>query len=89
MSQPADGYTLMMGHIGLMTINAHLYKEMKFDLLSEFAPIIRRPRPMPTRWSSLTPLPIRSTKDPADYAKKSPTGLRFVGRRRRPLHMGF
>lgn len=89
LSQPADGYTLMMGHIGLMTINAHLYKEMKFDPLAEFAPIVRA-----TTYANAlvvtNALPIHSTKDLVDYAKKSPTGLRFssagVGG---SLHMGF
>ena len=36
---PADGYTLMMGHIGLMTINNHIYKDVKFDPLTDFAPV--------------------------------------------------
>ncbi len=89
LSQPADGYTLMMGHIGLMTINAHLYKEMKFNPLTEFAPVIRA-----TTYANAlvvtNSLPIRSTRDLVDYAKKSSTGIRFssagVGG---SLHMGF
>lgn len=89
LSQPADGYTLMMGHIGLMTINAHLYKEMKFDPLTEFAPVIRA-----TTYANAlvvtNGLPIHSTKDLVEYAKKSSTGLKFssagVGG---SLHMGF
>ena len=89
LSQPADGYTLMMGHIGLMTINAHLYKEMKFNPLTEFAPVIRA-----TTYANAlvvtNSLPIRSTRELVDYAKKSPTGIRFssagVGG---SLHMGF
>ena len=89
LSQPADGYTLMMGHIGLMTINAHFYKEMKFDPLQEFAPVIRA-----TTYANAlvvtNSLPIHSTKDLVEYAKRSPTGLRFssagVGG---SLHMGF
>jgi tripartite-type tricarboxylate transporter receptor subunit TctC len=89
LSQPADGYTLMMGHIGLMTINAHLYKEMKFNPLTEFAPVIRA-----TTYANAlvvtNSLPIHSTKALVEYAKKSPTGLKFssagVGG---SLHMGF
>lgn len=89
LSQPADGYTLMMGHIGLMTINAHLYKEMKFDPLTEFAPVIRA-----TTYANAlvvtNGLPIHSTKDLVEYAKKSSAGLKFssagVGG---SLHMGF
>ncbi|MFO1162236.1 MAG: tripartite tricarboxylate transporter substrate binding protein [Reyranellaceae bacterium] len=89
LSQPADGYTLMMAHIGLMTINAHFYKDMKFDPLAEFTPVIRA-----TTYANVlvvtNSLPIQTTKDLVDYAKKSPTGLKFssagVGG---SLHMGF
>jgi tripartite-type tricarboxylate transporter receptor subunit TctC len=89
LSQPADGYTLMMGHIGLMTINAHFYKDMKFNPLTEFAPVTRA-----TTYANAlvvtNSLPIHSTKDLVEYAKKSSTGLKFssagVGG---SLHMGF
>jgi tripartite-type tricarboxylate transporter receptor subunit TctC len=89
LSQPADGYTLMMGHIGLMTINAHLYKDMTFKPLTELAPVIRT-----TTYANLlivtNTLPVRSTKELIDYARSRPTPLTFssagVGG---SLHMGF
>ncbi len=34
-----DGYTLMIGTDALMTSNVHLYKNMGFDPLKDFAPI--------------------------------------------------
>jgi tripartite-type tricarboxylate transporter receptor subunit TctC len=37
---PADAYTVMMGHIGLMTVNYHLYSKMEFNPIEAFAPII-------------------------------------------------
>jgi tripartite-type tricarboxylate transporter receptor subunit TctC len=37
---PADAYTVMMGHIGLMTVNYHLYSKMEFNPVEAFAPII-------------------------------------------------
>ena len=40
LSAPADGYTIMMGHIGLMTINSHLYPKMNFNPVKAFVPIV-------------------------------------------------
>ena len=89
LSQPADGYTLMMGHIGLMTINSHLYKDMTFKPLNEFVPVVRT-----TTYANLlivnNNLPIRSTKELIEYARNRTTPLTFssagVGG---SLHMGF
>jgi tripartite-type tricarboxylate transporter receptor subunit TctC len=89
LAQPADGYTLMMGHIGLMTINSHLYKDMTFKPLNEFVPVIRT-----TTYANLlivnNDLPVRSTKDLIDYARNRTTPITFssagVGG---SLHMGF
>lgn len=89
LSQPPDGYTLMMGHIGLMTINFHLYKDMKFDPLVEFTPVIRTTT-YPNVLIVNNNLPIHSVKELVDYAKKNPTALKysssgFGG----SFHMGF
>ena len=89
LSQPADGYTLMLGHIGLMTINAHLYKDMTFKPLAEFAPVIRT-----TSYPNLlvvnNKLPIGSTKELIEYARSSTNPLTYssagVGG---SFHMGF
>lgn len=89
LSQPADGYTLMLGHIGLMTINAHLYKDMAFKPLAEFVPVIRT-----TTYPNLlvvnNNLPIGSTKELIEYAKSRTNPLTYssagVGG---SFHMGF
>lgn len=89
LAQPADGYTLMLGHIGLMTINWHLYKDMTFKPLNEFVPVART-----TTYANLlivtNSLPVRSTKELIDYARNRTTPLTFssagVGG---SLHMGF
>jgi tripartite-type tricarboxylate transporter receptor subunit TctC len=36
---PADGYTLLMGTTGVLSINAHLFKDMAYDPAKDFAPI--------------------------------------------------
>jgi tripartite-type tricarboxylate transporter receptor subunit TctC len=76
LTAPADGYTLMMGHIGLMTVNAHLYSNMTFNPLTEFAPVSRT-----TTYPNLlvvnNDVPVHSTAELVAYAKKNPTGLRY------------
>ena len=36
---PADGYTLLMGQSGPLTVNPFFYKGLKYDALKDFAPI--------------------------------------------------
>ncbi len=36
---PADGYTLLMATAGNLTVNQHLYKNMRFDPVKDFTPI--------------------------------------------------
>ncbi|MDB5872850.1 MAG: hypothetical protein JWQ07_2292 [Ramlibacter sp.] len=36
---PADGYTLMMGHIGTHAVNPALYKNLGYDPVRDFAPV--------------------------------------------------
>ncbi|MBC5784380.1 tripartite tricarboxylate transporter substrate binding protein [Ramlibacter sp. USB13] len=36
---PADGYTLLMATAGNLTVNQHLYRNMKFDPVKDFSPI--------------------------------------------------
>jgi len=89
LSAPADGYMLMMGHIGLMTINSHIYKDMKFNPLTEFAPVVRATT-YPNVLVVNNKIPIHSVAELIQYAKKNPTALKysssgFGG----SFHMGF
>ena len=36
---PADGYTLLMGHIGTLAVNPSLYPKLGYDPIKDFAPI--------------------------------------------------
>ncbi len=38
---PADGYTMMIAHQGVLTVNPHLYKDMGFDPFKDIAPVAR------------------------------------------------
>ncbi len=36
---PADGYTMMIGHVGTHAINVSLYRKINFDPIKDFQPI--------------------------------------------------
>ena len=36
---PADGYTLLMGHIGTLAVNPSLYPKLPYDPVKDFAPV--------------------------------------------------
>ena len=36
---PADGYTLLMGHIGTLAVNPSLYPNLPYDPVKNFAPV--------------------------------------------------
>ena len=38
---PADGYTLLLVHQGILAVNPHLYARTGFDALNDFAPVTR------------------------------------------------
>lgn len=38
---PPDGYTLVIATVGTWAVNPHLYKNMPFDVLKDFAPILQ------------------------------------------------
>ena len=68
---PADGYTIMVGSIGVFAINMGLYKNPKYDTLKDFDAItvaVRTPNVL------ITPpnFPANSVKEFIDYARKNP-----------------
>jgi tripartite-type tricarboxylate transporter receptor subunit TctC len=75
-SAPADGYMLMMGTIGLLTINPHVYEDVKFNPLTDFAPVA-----LATTYPNVlvvnNKLPIHSVAELVEYAKKNPTALLY------------
>lgn len=89
LAAPADGYTVMVGHIGLMTVNTHLYSTMKLKPLTEFEPVARA-----TTYPNLlivnNKLPAHSTAEPVAYAKKNPKALNYLSSGfGSSFHMGF
>lgn len=73
---PPDGYTLLMGTPGPLTINPHLMKSMPYDTLRDFTPIAL---------ATISPfilvvhpaLPVRSAKELIALAKAKPGALNY------------
>lgn len=68
---PPDGYTLLMATAGNLTVNQHLYHNMRFDPVKDFAPIMQTAAVdfvMVTSASS----PYKSVKDVIAAAKAKP-----------------
>lgn len=75
---PPDGYTLVTGNVATFGANVSLYKNMGFDPIKDFAPIIlvgTQPNILVVHPS----LPVRSVKDLIALAKAHPGQLNYSG----------
>lgn len=74
---PADGYTLLMGHIGTLAVAPGIYPSLKYDPARSFAPIS-----LVARVNNLLvvnpSLPVQSVQELIDYAKKNPGKLNYA-----------
>ena len=71
-----DGYVLLMGTIGTLTINPGLYKNLSFDTVRDFAPIARAADA--TNILVVHPsVPARNVKELTAVAKQRPGELLF------------
>jgi tripartite-type tricarboxylate transporter receptor subunit TctC len=76
LSAPADGYTIQMGHIGLKTINSHLYPKMNFNPVKAFVPIVQVVS-YPDVLVVNNDLPVKTFKDLIGYANENPKALNY------------
>lgn len=74
---PADGYAIMMGHIGTLAVNVSIYPHLKYDPLKSFVPIS-----MVATVSNVLvanpALPVKSVQELIDYARKHPRELSYA-----------
>jgi tripartite-type tricarboxylate transporter receptor subunit TctC len=71
-----DGYTMMMGTIGVMAINVSMYRNTPFDPLTDFtavAPLVSFSNMLVVR----PDLPVKSIKELVEYARANPGKLRY------------
>ena len=71
-----DGYTMMMGTIGVMAINVSMYRKTPFDPLTDFtavAPLVSFSNMLVVR----NDLPVKNVKELIEYARANPGKLRY------------
>jgi len=73
---PADGYTLLMGHIGTLAINPSLYPRLDYDPVRSFAPVAWVAR-VPNVLVVHASVPARTLAELVALAKAQPGKLAF------------
>src|SRR5438876_11975869 len=71
-----DGYTVLVGSIGVFSINAALYKDLRYHPLRDFAPItlaVTTPNVLITK----PDLPAKSVRELVELAKRNPGRLSY------------
>ena len=71
-----DGYTLIMGHIGTLSVNPSLYKDLQYDPIKSFAHIslLAKVHNVLVVHPSV---PAKNVREFIDYAKKNPGKLNY------------
>ena len=73
---PADGYTVLLAHVGPIAISPAVQKELPYDVLRDFemvGQVISTPLLLVVR----NDLPVKSVKELIDYAKANPGKLTY------------
>lgn len=73
---PADGYTLLVGSSGTMTINPLLYSNLRYDAVDDFAPVSVIST-VPLFLAVNAELPAKTPEDLVKLAKDKPGGLNY------------
>ena len=74
---PADGYTLLLTDLSVLSINQSVFANMPYDGIKDFAPVIMvaySPHALGVHPS----VPVSSVKELIDYAKANPGKLNFA-----------
>lgn len=73
---PADGYTLLMGHIGTLAVTPSLYSKLPYDPIKSFAAVAWVAR-VPNVLVVHPSVPAKTLKELVDYAKAHPNQLNY------------
>jgi tripartite-type tricarboxylate transporter receptor subunit TctC len=73
---PADGYTLLMGHIGTLAVNPSLYPKLPYNPVKDFAPVAWVAR-VPNVLVVHPGVPAKTLKEFAAYARANPGRLNY------------
>ena len=84
---PADGYTVMMGHMATLTIVPHVYAKLPYDPVNDFAPVTMAGA-FPHMMSVHPSLPVTTVKQFIALAKSQPGKLNYASSGQgTPYHM--
>ena len=73
---PADGYTLLMGHIGTLAVNPSLYPKLPYNPIKDFAPVAWVAR-VPNVLVVIPNVPAKSVQELVALAKSKPGQLSY------------
>lgn len=73
---PADGYTLLMGHIGTLAVNPSLYPKLAYDPVKDFSPVAWVAR-VPNVLVVHPSVPAKNVKELVALAKSKPGQLNY------------
>jgi tripartite-type tricarboxylate transporter receptor subunit TctC len=71
-----DGYTILVGSIGVFSINAALYKDLRYQPVRDFAPItlaVTTPNVLVTKLD----FPAKSVQELVEFARKNPGKISY------------
>ncbi len=71
---PADGYTMLVGHMGYMGAAPALYKKLSYDPVKDFAPVFRFPD-TPMVLMVRKDHPAKDVREFVEYGRKNPGKL--------------
>ncbi|WP_249661283.1 tripartite tricarboxylate transporter substrate binding protein [Variovorax sp. PCZ-1] len=72
----ADGYTLMMGHIGTLAVNPSLYPKLPYDPVKDYAPVAWVAR-VPNVLVVHPNVPVKNLRELVAYLKSNPGRLNY------------
>ncbi len=74
---PADGYTIVMSHIGLMAVNPLIYPDSGYDVNKDFVPITLLSR-VPSLFVVHKDVPVKDFKSLVAYVKSRPGQMNYA-----------
>jgi tripartite-type tricarboxylate transporter receptor subunit TctC len=74
---PADGYTMLVGHVGYMAAAVSLYKKLPYDPVADFDAVMRLPN-MPGVLVVNPNAPFSNLAELVEYARKNPGKVNFA-----------
>jgi tripartite-type tricarboxylate transporter receptor subunit TctC len=77
MRLPADGYTIVMSHIGLMAVNPLIYPDSGYDVNKDFVPVTLLSR-VPSLFVIHKDVPATDLKSLVAYVKSRPGQLNYA-----------